>query len=174
MSAAQEPSPQAPARRHKITAQTIAEIADLVSNYRLNETEACKTLEINPKVWRNWKDRNKSAEKYDDALTRLRAGFIKGRIDTIKRAENKDWRAADRLLQIVAPERFGSRQESAPVQVAVIAENTLLKAIERVYGAQSSAANLSVDTSAPVKTLVDNPRHAESESIVDIESTKLD
>lgn len=121
----------------RITIETVEEIADLVANSRLNETEACKVVGINPLVWHNWKHRNKSSEKYDDCLTRLRAKFIAGRVATIKAAETKDWRAADRLLQIVAPERFSPKHEQQPINVAVVADSTLLAALDKAYGSKS-------------------------------------
>jgi hypothetical protein len=142
-------------RRPKITLETVNSIADLVVK-QLNETEACKIVGINPKVWDNWKRRHRNSMEFDGALTRLRARFIQGRMNTIQAAEAKDWRAADRLLQIVAPERFGHSGNQSVAVVAIMPENVLVSAMKRVYGASASASALPETSSKRLGSDSDN------------------
>jgi hypothetical protein len=73
-----------------------------------------------------WKDRAKNRPKFETLLTRVRAGKIKSLIKEVTRAATgadgvrHDWRAADRLLAVTAPERYAQARDSqAPVSVQV-------------------------------------------------------
>lgn len=85
----------------------------------LNESEACAILGIDRQRWFNWKSINKS--RCEDIFTRIRGNRLQNLIGQIEAAAEgdatrgirHDWRAADRLLAISAPERFAKSAESA-------------------------------------------------------------
>jgi len=104
-------------------------IAELTAK-GLNESEACSRLQLKKESWFNWKHRN--PDKSSELITRIRANRLAnllGEIETAAKGDAErgirhDWRAADRLLAITSPERFGRTQESAPpapmVNIAVL------------------------------------------------------
>ncbi len=82
------------------------------------ESEAVLMLGLRPAKWFNFKNRAKRNAKYGEILTRLRGVYIAGNIRQMELAAGglggvrHDWRAADRLNQIIAPERFGPRDQA--------------------------------------------------------------
>jgi hypothetical protein len=119
-------TPSLPVRRTgRITPQIAEAVADMVA-MQMTETEAVTLLGINPRAWFLWKDRAKNRPKFEALLTRVRAGKIKSLISEVTRAATgadgvrHDWRAADRLLAVTAPERYAQARDSqAPVSVQV-------------------------------------------------------
>jgi hypothetical protein len=111
------------------TIQDAEAIAELTAK-GLNESEACSRLQLKKESWFNWKHRN--PDKSGELITRIRANRLAnllGEIETAAKGDAErgirhDWRAADRLLAISAPERFGKSQETAPpapvVNIAVL------------------------------------------------------
>ena len=93
----------------------------------MTEKEAIAKLNrgINVANWYNWKDRNK--DKYSEVLTRIRANKLESLLEQVDKAANgrdgirHDWRAAQWMLTVHAPERFSdkSRQAEQPVSVAI-------------------------------------------------------
>lgn len=119
-------------RRRKITLETCYEIAQFVAK-GLTESEACSLLDIKPETWYDWKCDRRHDPRYAEALTRVRAEFVRDRLATIKQAENKDWRAAQALLAMTLPERFSNnRQTASTVQVAVMS-NDILAALGKSF-----------------------------------------
>lgn len=135
-------------RNPKITPDLVEKLTDLVVQ-QLTETEACQILGIKPETWFTWKCRRNNESKYVELLSRHRAQFIKSRMDTIQRAEVKDWRAADRLLQITAPERFGVKQQTGPVLIAAVDNNVLSTALSRVFDTRQPEKRLEQPTTPP-------------------------
>lgn len=126
-------------------------IAELVVKYRLTESEACLSLNVRPKTWFNWKVKQNNGGKYEDILSRIRAGQLKNVIESISKAGdertivtragnkvqvNGDWRAKAWIAErVLAPERLGDRQPTSqpqtPLQVTI-----LLGAAMKVYDTQ--------------------------------------
>lgn len=142
--------PRAPLKRGRkfvVTPEIVDAMAELGAKC-MTEPEACALLGIAYQTWANWKWLAKNNEKYSEALTRVRAKFIQGRLATIERAETKDWRAADRLLQIAAPERFGQQRQDHNVNVQVSGDKTLLDSLRKVYELSHSPAKQLADSKA--------------------------
>jgi len=128
----------------KITETDAKDIAEMTAK-GLNETEACAMLKITRDSWYNWKSRN--ADRFGEIFTHVRGNRLKNLLSEIETAAKgdaergirHDWRAADRLLAISAPERFGKAQETAPpAQVVNIA---VLDSLSRlVYSVDSPPA----------------------------------
>lgn len=125
---ANKPNPIASnGQTRRITEGDAVEIARITSK-GLNESEACAMLGFRRETWFTWKHEN--AVKYGNIFTRIRGQRIDGLLAQIdKAAEGKDgvrhdWRAADRLLAITAPDRFAARandQSPAPtINVAIL------------------------------------------------------
>ena len=64
--------------------------------------------------------------KFTDILTRIRGNHIRANIAEIKKAATgtggvrHDWRAADRMNAIIAPERFAQQQSTTTNNTAVL------------------------------------------------------
>jgi len=126
------------------TIQDAEAIAELTAK-GLNESEACSRLQLNKDSWFNWKHRN--PDKSGELITRIRANRLANLLSEIETASRgdaergirHDWRAADRLLAITSPERFGKAQESTqPVPIVNIA---VLDSLSRlVYSVESPPA----------------------------------
>ena len=124
-------------KTRKILPSDAEAIAELTAQ-GLNESESCAMLGIKRESWFNWKSIN--ASQYDDIFTRIRGNRIKSLISEVQAAAHgdadrgirHDWRAADRLLAISAPERFAKQPETTQqptVNVLVTSELSRL-----VYG----------------------------------------
>jgi hypothetical protein len=128
----QQNAPEAPPKRiarHRITIQDAKAIGKMVAR-GLTETEAVLKYDcFTVKQWFNWKSRGKRMEKYAEVLTRIKADRIDANLEEIERAATgadgvrHDWRAADRLNAIIAPERFAQNREQTVHnhQTAIIA-----------------------------------------------------
>ena len=103
--------------KRKITLPDVKQIASLVAKCH-TETEAAMLCGFSAKQWFKWKERAKSSGKFDVLLAGMKANYINGNLAQIEKAANgthgirHDWRAADRLNAIIAPERFAQRAES--------------------------------------------------------------
>jgi hypothetical protein len=130
-------------RKRKLTLDDVRFIASHVAKGN-TESEAALMLNLRPIQWFNWKLKHKNSLKYGEILSRLKGDYIAGNIRQIEKAANgtdgirHDWRAADRLNAIIAPERFAQRAE-APVAGVTIDVGSLGKLIDKVYGAASGA-----------------------------------
>lgn len=128
-------------QRAKITHHDAREVARLVSEYHLTETEACSRLEITQKQWFNWKLRNKHKEQFEAMFTKCKQAVIVHNIQNIKDTANgigvkqRDWRASEFLLKVTDRERFGTEkpiasQPQSTVNIMVMSDalNKLLPA----------------------------------------------
>lgn len=105
----------------------------------LNESEACAKMGIDRERYYNWKYIHKS--EYDDLFTRLKAEKLNRLVDCVEvategdasRGIRADWRAAQWLLSVAAPDRFtkdaGNQQPAQVFSLAVITDLA-----KRVYG----------------------------------------
>lgn len=139
-----------PAKRARLTVEDAENIAQIVAK-RVTETGACAILGIKFATWAQWKMRN--ANKFDELLARIKEQQIYGHMQAIEAAQVKDWRASDRLLQIKAPERFGAKGEPQQVNVSVVAEPTLLRALQSAYGQSQQALAAPGQSSVDVEVL---------------------
>lgn len=109
--------------------QSVSEVSQLVAK-GVTESEAATLIGRTPAAWFSWKARRGNDEKFKEALERARATRINGLIQTIEKSatgegmKQRDWRAADRLLAYVAPERFKDHYEApnTTVQLSVFAQ----------------------------------------------------
>jgi hypothetical protein len=108
-----------PTKKRKITIADIDEMAKLVAK-RMTEREAALLLGITPQSWYQFRSRNKSSAKFEQSLTRARGAFIAANLREMEKAAGgkdgvrHDWRAADRLNQIAAPDRFAPQPPPPP------------------------------------------------------------
>jgi hypothetical protein len=102
-------------QRAKITRQDVREIAKLVAK-RLTEAEACECLGIRPRSWYGWRESHKNQAEYTALLTRVRGEYLRANLAQMEKAAagkggvRHDWRAADRLNAITAPDRYAASQ----------------------------------------------------------------
>jgi hypothetical protein len=140
-----------PSQNRRITLGDVDEIAKLMIE-GLNQREACYSIGIKPDTFDKWKSLHKNSPVFTEALTRMRAAYIQGRLKHIHNAEAKDWRAADRLLQIAAPERYGSKgEQQAPASSGL--EVFVIDALKRVFGEVSPQAQPALGDSPTPKAL---------------------
>ena len=110
--------------RKRLSYADAEQIAELVVKYRLNESEACLHLNIQPKRWFNWKLEHKREQQYTDIITRIRGGQLVNVIQAIDKAgdgigmKQPDWRAKAWIAErVLAPERLSDRQQQAQATV---------------------------------------------------------
>jgi hypothetical protein len=102
-------------RRKRITLADVKQIASLTECQRLNYQEATALLGINYETWRSWKERAKNEPRLAHIIARVKAAYFKGRLMNIQDAETgkhghrPDWRASKALLEIAAPDRYGTQ-----------------------------------------------------------------
>ena len=126
------------ARSRRLSWQDAEQIAEDVAEARLTETEACLRLKIRPESWFQWKSRHGNSARFEHVVARVRAVTIKSNVQAIRNSSQgiglkyPDWRAADRLLAIADPSRYGreagAEQAQTPVNITVMVE-----ALGRVY-----------------------------------------
>jgi hypothetical protein len=141
-----------PEPRRRIRETDAEEIAKITAR-GLNESEACALLGIKRETWYAWKGDH--ADKYSHIFTRIRGNRIDNLLKEVETAAagdpargiRHDWRAADRLLAISAPDRFSQRQETGTVNntaivVAAGGEEGLRKLVDLFskQAAQATAA----------------------------------
>ena len=114
----QETPPKA--RKRRISPQDIEAICSMVAK-RMTESEACRTIGIEPRVYFRYKENVRHKREIDSLLERTRAVQIKAHVENIEDAEHgrnghrPDWRASHALLAIKAPERFAQQQQPGSV-----------------------------------------------------------
>lgn len=139
-------------RARKIVHSDVIEIARLVAQRCLNETEACHLVGIKPVTWFNWKLKNKNQQRFQDIFTRLRATKIESALERIDNCgdgiglKQPDWRAKAFMLQAMDRERFGTErpaqaqpQSAVTVMVMCDALNKLLPTPEGIQVKSLSA-----------------------------------
>ena len=99
----------------KRSPENIAQALNIIALSR-NESLACQAIGIDGSTWIRWK-------KEDPDLARqcraMRARKVVSWIETMDRSAERDWKAADRLLQIAeeTKEQFGESRDSGPTIV---------------------------------------------------------
>ncbi len=134
---------------------------------RLSEREACSVIGLPLSTWTAYKAKHPEIVQY--WFEQERSSQIIGHLDVIENAQSKDWRAADRLLALKDPTRFGKEQSSALPATSNAVDALLLNALTRVYGVtvnieqgagsivSNAPAQLTVDTSPVDGNLVAPP-----------------
>lgn len=156
----------APRRAAKLTIVDAEAIAIKVAKKRLTEAEACHQLGIKPDQWYVWKCRGKHSARFENICARVRGAAIENAIDRVEKAgedlivdlgdgktaiKRGDWRADHARLALIAPERFGQREQSQDARQQVIIGDSALKMIlDKVYSQPQ------VTTQEPVKQLNDS------------------
>jgi hypothetical protein len=126
-------------QKPRITAQDVEAIALYVAR-GLNETQAVlKHGLFRVQQWWNWKCKAKRTAKFAECVSRLKAQRIDANLREIEKAATgqsgvrHDWRAADRMLSIIAPEQFAPKSDVVNNNVAVlVTEDTLKGILDRV------------------------------------------
>jgi len=163
-------TPQSKHIRRRITMQDAQAVADMVS-HQLTESEAVLQLGIQPKVWFNWKNKAKRKDKFNDILSRLKGAYIQGNIEQIKKAASgrdgvrHDWRAADRLNSIIAPERFAQNKDASQdvAKAMLLTADTMGKIAEQMMKERQSRSQ------AVVECPVVEPKQIDVQSVTQIE-----
>ena len=125
--------------RAKITPHDVKEMARLIAECRLTESEASNLLDIPAKVWFNWKCKPANKLKFEDIFTRIKASKITNCIESINRIgdgigmKQPDWRAKHFILQITAPDRFNLNKESSTGQAPTVNIQIMSEALKRIY-----------------------------------------
>lgn len=150
----------------KINRQDVEAICDLVAK-RLTETEACAALDITPKVWFRWKIRAKNIREFDSILSRVKSRYIQAQIANIQDGavgawphKRADWRASDRLLAIVSPERYAQQAapDTSPRTIPAPTVNVWVSGAYQVASAVADASQANQVVDVPeVKQIEDKP-----------------
>jgi len=149
-------------RRAPISVQDVRAIAKLVAR-RLTESEACEVAGILPETWTKWKNRHGHDARFVRILTRVRATYIKGNFEQMEKAAGgkggirHDWRAADRLNAIVAPDRYATPQPPPPASPAP-ALPTLNVWIGAAYAQCQADAQAGAVVDVEAKEIADAPQ----------------
>lgn len=116
--------------RRKLTLADVRDIAAKVVSSRLNESQACYSLNINPKQWFNFKQKHSKQEQFNAIIETIRASQIENCVQVINNhgdgveytVLNKqgevvtltkpgDWRAKAWIAErVLSPEVFGQQQ----------------------------------------------------------------
>ena len=155
-------------------------IADMVSETRCTEKDACITLGINHLSWYQFKDKAKNRAKWSELFTRVRESAIAGLLKDVKRISDgdssiklkPDWRAKEFLLKVRAPERFNFNQIATPDANGSTPIN--LDALKRAFAAPINDFKPLVDVSIPneeIKSL--NPIVETSDDLTNIQQRAI-
>lgn len=118
-------------KRRKLTLWDVKAIANKVVKFRMNESQACYSLHINPKQWFDFKQRHKTQAQFDAIIETVKGAQIENCVQIITNhgdgieytAMNKqgevvtltkpgDWRAAAWIAErVLSPETFGQQQQ---------------------------------------------------------------
>lgn len=104
-------------RSHKLTDELLRVVLGMIG-VGATEALACQAAGINQTTWIDWKHQD---PKLKDAVHRARAGKLSEWIGRIDQASQKDWKAAQTLLQ-AAPEtreHFGKDQQGSKLEVVI-------------------------------------------------------
>jgi len=129
-------------RKNRFTTADIVGITRLVIEGGLSEAEAVRRTNRDPKSWWKFKCAGNNREDFAAALETAKAARIESLIQEIYKSatgegmKQRDWRAADRLLQIL-DDRFKVNAIPPPPNVAVnvfgVDSGELRKIAARVY-----------------------------------------
>lgn len=153
-------------KRRKLTLADVRDIAAKVVSSRLNESQACYSLNINPKQWFNFKQKHSKQEQFNAIIDTIRASQIENCVQVINNhgdgveytALNKkgevvtltkpgDWRAKAWIAErVLSPEVFGQQQASVPATVDAYAQLGLdvAKLLGQAYAQANSKAVVDV------------------------------
>ena len=146
--------------RHKITAQDVEAISQLITTRRMTDSEACSLLGLSPSSWFKWKSLSKNGGRNADMLTRARSAAIDMHVKNMEDGaigagahKKADWRASHALLGLIDPTRYGQQQAQAASQQQAQAPTTVNVWIDLAY-AKPEAGQV-VDVQA--KQITDKP-----------------
>ena len=128
-------------RRKRITLADVEQIAFLTEAHRMTFKEATALLGINYESWRNWKDRAQHIPLLSDIVSRVKAGWIAGRLANIKDAETgknghrADWRSSAWLLERTVGDRYAAQPPPPEQPRPAVSAATVRVWIENAYGA---------------------------------------
>lgn len=125
-----------PAKRpaHRPTAWTAELQAAFCEHIRAARTveEACKAVSISTTTYWNWCDAGRAGQSpyvgFLAAVEKAKRDRVQALADMVTKAGRKDWRAADRMLQVLAPKEYAPR-------IRVHLEEEFSRAISRVQAA---------------------------------------
>jgi hypothetical protein len=119
----------------KLTTAILEPIAEMIEKQKLTESEACHQLGIKPQQWFVFKCRQKVKPQFESICARIRGSAVLNAMNRIEKAgedmvidlpngkqtiRRGDWRADHARLQLIAPERFGDRQQAVGNQTNVL------------------------------------------------------
>lgn len=137
----------------KLTSAILEPIAEMVEKQKLTESEACHQLGIKPQQWFVFKCRQRIKPQFESICARIRGATVLNAMNRIERAgedmvidlpngkqsiRRGDWRADQARLQLIAPERFGDRQQPANQTNVLIGDDTVNKVIALFAKAKQS------------------------------------
>jgi hypothetical protein len=159
-----------PKQAGKFTESEIKELARLVSECKMTESDAAICLGRRPEHWQTWKSRHKRSASFATLIAHTRGKMVDGLISKIKSAgedqeivlpngkvinKRGDWRAPAWLLEKTAPQ-FANQQQSAPapitIQIGLIHDQ-----LKRVIGFANEPLELD-----SVRTADNEPKRLES------------
>jgi hypothetical protein len=139
-------------RRVQISRRDVREVAKLVAK-RLTEAEACECLGIRPRTWYGWREIHRNQAEYAGLLTRVRGQYIRANLREMEKASvgqgghRPDWRAADRLNAIVAPDRYAAPQPPPAELPATVPPATVNVWIDLAYAKPAPGQVVDVQSS---------------------------
>jgi hypothetical protein len=142
-------------RRAQISRKDLREVAKLVAR-RLTIAEACECLGLRARSFYQWTERHENLAEYEAILTRVRGQYIRANLAQMEKAAGgkggvrHDWRAADRLNAITAPDRYATPQPPLAEPPAAVPPSVVNCWIALAFPTEPSAV---VDTTSEPKQL---------------------
>ncbi len=156
-----------PKRAGKFTEAEVKELARLVSECKMTESEAAITLGRKPEHWQTWKSRHKHSASFATLIAHTRGKMVDGLISKIKTAgddyeivlpngkvinKRGDWRAPAWILEKVAPQF--APQQSAPSAQTVINVGLMASTLKRIFSDSTESNGKVIDCSYDDKKLL--------------------
>ncbi len=98
-----------------------------------SEQGAVALARVSRDEWRNWRSTADNNEFFFRRLEEEREKLIEKNLDAIQLHAVKDWRAASRMLEVIAPERYGANGPGT-LTITTGDPSLLDKAMKIVYG----------------------------------------
>jgi hypothetical protein len=143
----------------KLTSAILEPIAEMIEKQKLTESEACHQLGIKPQQWFVFKCRQKVKPQFESICARIRGSAVLNAMNRIEKAgedmvidlpngkktiRRGDWRADHARLQLIAPERFGDRQQPTnQTTINILSADAMSKIEEGFKQRQIEASNQS-------------------------------
>lgn len=130
-------------RKRRFDAQSLEEYATLAA-LRLTDQEVCAKMGWKIRAFQRWKQKNKNHDAITALCIRARQAKLESHIKNIEEASRgegcharADWRASDRILEIMDRERFGRQTPGSgtttnqtAIVMAVGGEDALRKIVD--------------------------------------------